>query len=66
MLQEINKKLAILKFLGVLVGRTINSIKEACLALSKAASNMGLTINEEKTKFTQVTSKPIMTSELIV
>ena len=27
---------------------------------------MGLTINEEKTKFMQVTSKPIMISELIV
>ena len=34
-----------------IVGRTINSIKEAFLALSKAASNMGLTINKEKTKF---------------
>ena len=29
----------------------VNSVKEAFLALSKAASNMGLTINEEKTKF---------------
>ena len=27
---------------------------------------MGLTINEEETKFIQVTSKPIMISELIV
>ena len=44
----------------VIVGRTINSVKEACLALSKVASNMGLIINEEKTKFMQVTSKPIM------
>ena len=26
---------------------------------------MGITINEEKTKFMQVTSKPIMISELI-
>ena len=49
-----------------IVGRTINSVKEACLALSKAASNMELTINEEKTKFMQVTSKPLMISELIV
>ena len=31
-----------------IVGRTINSINEVFLALSKAASNMGLTINEEK------------------
>jgi len=43
-----------------IVDRTINSVKEVCLALSKAASNMGLIINEEKTKFMQVTSKPIM------
>ena len=31
-----------------IVGRTINSVKEACLAHSKAESNMGLIINEEK------------------
>ena len=48
------------------VGRTINSVKEAFLALSKAASKMGLRITEEKTKFMQVTSKPVMISELIV
>ena len=48
-----------------IVGRTINYVKEACLALPKAASNMGLIINEEKTKFMQVTSKPIMISIMI-
>ena len=49
-----------------IVSWTINSIKEAFLALSKAASNMRLTINEEKTKFMQVTSKSIIRSELLV
>ena len=44
----------------------VDYIRYSKKTLSKAASNMELIINEEKTKFMQVTSKPIMISELIV
>jgi hypothetical protein len=38
-----------------IVGRTVNSVKEAIIALSAAAKTIELTVNEEKTKFMEVT-----------
>jgi hypothetical protein len=42
----------------VLVGRNIGVLKEAIKNLSKAAKEMGLTINLQKTKCMEVTKKP--------
>jgi hypothetical protein len=41
----------------VVVGRTIQAMKESFMALEASARNMGLAVNEEKTKFTQVGKK---------
>ena len=42
-----------------IVGRAVISVKEAFLALSEAAEKVGLTVNEEKTKFVQITKRPL-------
>jgi hypothetical protein len=41
------------------VGWTVSSVKEAFFALSAAAKTMGLKVNEEKTKFMQVTKRSV-------
>jgi hypothetical protein len=41
----------------VIVGRTIQAMKEAFMALETSARKMGLTVNEEKTKFMEVGKK---------
>jgi hypothetical protein len=47
-----------------IVGQTVTSVKEALLALAAAAKTIGTKINEEKTKFKQVT-KRLLTSSMI-
>jgi hypothetical protein len=41
----------------VILGRTIQAMKEAFMALETSARKMGLAINEEKTKFMEVGKK---------
>jgi hypothetical protein len=41
----------------VIVGRTIQAMKESFMALEAAARKMGLAVNEEKTKFMEVGKK---------
>jgi hypothetical protein len=41
----------------VIVGRTIQAMKETFMALETSAGKMGLTVNEEKTKFMEVGKK---------
>jgi hypothetical protein len=38
----------------VIVGRTIQAMKEAFMALETSARKMGLALNEEKMKFVEV------------
>jgi hypothetical protein len=42
----------------VLVWRTTGVLKEAIINLSKAAKELGLIINLQKTKYTEVTKRP--------
>jgi hypothetical protein len=46
------------------VGRTTGGLKEAIIKLSKAAKEIGFTINPQKTKYTEVT-KLSSTSRMI-
>jgi hypothetical protein len=41
-----------------IIGRSLRVVKEAFLNLEKAAKEIGLTINEDKTKFMEVTEYP--------
>jgi hypothetical protein len=45
------------------VGWRMSSIKEAFVALSVAAKTMELKVNEEKTKFMQVSKIPVISSK---
>jgi sorting nexin-29 len=41
-----------------IIGRSLRVVKEAFLNLEKAAKEIGLTVNEDKTKFMEITEYP--------
>jgi hypothetical protein len=48
------------------IGRTTRAVKETSLKLEKAAQERGLTVNESKTKYMEITYKPNNMQYLIV
>ena len=62
-----NKSIKILAYADDIdiVGRTVNSVKEAFLSLSKAAEKVGLIVNEGKTKFMQIITRSPLNEEKI-
>jgi sorting nexin-29 len=49
-----------------IIGRTTRAVKETFLKLEKAAQEIGLTVNESKTKYMEITCKPNNMQYLIV
>jgi hypothetical protein len=54
-----HKSIQVLAFADInIIGRSLRVVKEAFLILEKAAKEIGLTINEDKTKFIEITEFP--------
>jgi hypothetical protein len=49
-----------------IIGKPERDVKEAFIKLNNEAQNMGLNINEEKTKYMEITAKPTKSKYLNV